>query len=545
MTETFKIPVSIETSTLDSLGTHDKIRFVPDGMNLQDLVTSYSKSDVAGIFFCGAMTILMFFIFLLYVKNKEKIYIHYALFLFFMIIYGILYIETRSWFNDELFKIHFKARLVEPVTILSFSFYIFFAIELMEIKKKSKGLFRILYVWGYVAILYSLLYFLFFDYIKESRHEIFLVARTIIFPLSLYCLGWILIKFKSPIKNYFISGSVAYFIGAFVATLRTSFNNLPIPGFYEITEPIYFEGGIMVEVLCFALALGQRIYFLHQEKQEANYELIYQLSLNEQMTKSMNDQLEIEVQERTKEIYATQTKLQEQKQKRLNAEYEKELARSEMLARRLQINPHFIFNCLNAIKYLIQSKQNDKATLYLVIFSKFIRMVLDSSQKNVIPLTEELEIIENYLQLEKERFDNDFSYEINGGEIEYIHNLSIPPLILQPFVENAIWHGLLSSPKETKIVKINITTLKGTIMIAIEDNGIGRKQANELSIKKLYKSMGIYLTKERIKLYNHNYKNILNFDIIDKIDNNGISLGTRVEMTIQQNVIISPIAPTS
>lgn len=506
-------------------------------MHIQELAELNRLSEAAGLLFCGGVAVLAFFILLLLVKGKEKLYLYYSLFLVFMLMYGIIYVKPGSLldeYSNSLFN--FNKRLIEPVTILAFSFYIFFSIELMNIKDQSKKLYRLLVSFAYSGIVYSIVYYCLFSYFFSYEHTVFIIARSIIFPVSLISLLWVNFKIQSPVKTYFMVGSIAYFVGAIVATTRHTVFDLPFPAFYKLNSHIYFEMGIMVEILCFALALGHRINFLNYEKQQANEKLIHQLSINDKMVRSMNKQLEIEVAERTKEIITTQSKLVEQERKRLNAEYKRELAESEMLARRLQINPHFIFNCLNAIKYLIQSEQNEKASLYLVIFSRFIRMVLDSSEKNVIPIEKEIEIIESYLKLEKERFDNDFSYELNITDINKIKHAYLPPLILQPFVENAIWHGLLNSTRESKMVKIEITTKQNDIFISIDDNGIGRKEADQHSIKSLYKSMGISLTKKRIKLYNNNFKNTLNFVMIDKVDNNGISLGTRVEMTIQEGV---------
>ncbi len=507
-------------------------------MQSEVLTELYLLSDAANLLFCGGVAVLAFFILFLLIKNKEKIYLHYSLFLIFILVYGIIHVKSASILSEypgALFSLN--KRLIEPVTILSFCFYIFFAIELMDIKGQNRKLYRLLIYFAYSGIVYSIIYYLCFNYFFPFERIVFIMARVMIFPLSLFCILWIQFKIKSPLKIYFIIGSIAYFMGSIVAAIRHTFQDLPLPAFYKVTSTTYFEMGIMVEILCFALALGHRISFLHSEKQEANEKLIQQLSVNEKMARNMNKHLEKEVWKRTKEIITSQSLLAEQEQRRLNAEYERELAESEMLARRLQINPHFIFNCLNAIKYLIQSEQNKKASLYLVIFSKFIRMVLDSSEQNVISIRKEVEIIENYLKLEKERFDDDFSYEIHIASNNDLKDARIPPLILQPFVENAIWHGLLNSHKETKIVKVEITSINHVISIIIDDNGIGRKEANMHSIKNLYKSMGISLTKERIKLYNRNFKSTLNFEIIDKVDNNGISLGTRVEMCIHDDRI--------
>ena len=406
----------------------------------------------------------------------------------------------------------------------------------MEIKKKSRKLYTLLTIFAYSNITYAILYYLAFQYIIHFEYLVFLTARGIIFPTSMFFIIWVQLKIKSPVKVYFILGSVAYFIGAFVATIRYTVPDLPFAGFYKLTAAVYFEMGIMVEILCFALALGHRVYLLHNEKEEASNQLIHQLSINEQMMQKINEQLEKEVEERTKEIITTQSRLRENEKRRLMAEFEKDLARSETLARSLQINPHFIFNSLNGIKYYIQSEQNEEASQYLVIFSKFIRMVLDSSKKRTINLAEEMEIMKIYLNLERKRFDNAFTFEIYGLDHPSLNEIDLPPLLLQPFVENAIWHGLLNSEQENKAITINIDINIHNASIVIEDNGVGRQESKKLSAKKLYKSMGISLTKERIKLYNLAFENLLSFKIIDKTDDAGVPAGTRVELDIKRHV---------
>ena len=184
------------------------MRFIPHEMRLQDLVEIYNLSDALGLLFCGGVAILAFFILLLLVKNREKIYLHYALFLIFMLLYGIIHIEATSLVGEHSKTfLNFNKKLVEPVTILSFSFYIFFANELMEIKAQNRILYRLLRSFGYLNAVYALLYYLSFDYIFPFEHAVFLTARAIIFPTSLFFLLWIHLKIESPIKKYFFLGS--------------------------------------------------------------------------------------------------------------------------------------------------------------------------------------------------------------------------------------------------------------------------------------------------------------------------------------------------
>ncbi len=494
----------------------------------------YNKSDAVSIFFCGGIAFVSLFIWLLYAKNREKVYLFYALYLIFILIYGFIHIESGSWVRKLLAPLFDDTkRLVEPVTILSFSFYIYFAAELVEIKRQNKKLYQILNVFGTTLLIYATAYLLLYPFFISFEHKVFLTARIFLFPISAVCLVWVYISIKSPLKIYLLTGSAFYFIGAMVATIRYSVKNLPIEGFYELTAPVYFESGIMIEVLCFALALSHRIFYLHQQKEQASKNLIQQLIKNEQLSKNMNERLEIEVQQRTREIIITQEKLAEQEKKHLEAVFEKELAEAEILTRSLQINPHFLFNCLNAIKYLIQSHQNQKASKYLVIFSRFIRQILETSQQKLVTLKEELEITERYLTLEAIRFDHHFNFKIVGKEEVQLENIKIPPLLLQPFVENAVWHGLLPSNREKKNIDINLFQRDKKLVIRIEDNGVGRQHTPANSQKDISKSIGIHLTKERIRLYNQVYQNALNCEIIDKVDDDGTPLGTVVEVTLQ------------
>lgn len=230
-----------------------------------------------------------------------------------------------------------------------------------------------------------------------------------------------------------------------------------------------------------------------------------------------------------------QEKLLEGEKEKMKVIYQRDLARAEILVTRLRINPHFLFNSLNAITYLIQSRQNEKAKKYLVIFSRYTRMVLETSKKQTIPLEEELKLTEYYLTLEENRFEDGFEFEILGNEKERIKEVNIPPMIFQPFLENAIWHGLLPSKKEIKKLKIEIIPIENGLEIGIEDNGVGRAfSANQKAHrpKKNHKSMGMEIIRERIDLYNKNFEDQIDFEIIDKLGENGEALGTLVKFTL-------------
>lgn len=221
-------------------------------------------------------------------------------------------------------------------------------------------------------------------------------------------------------------------------------------------------------------------------------------------------------------------RIQKEEKEKINAIYERNLAQSEILVTRLRVNPHFLFNSLNAITYLIQSEQNLKAIKYLKIFSRYTRMVLETSKQHIITLQEELKLTNYYLMLEENRFEDGFTFKIEGEDVIEINEAVLPPLLLQPFIENAIWHGLLPSKSDEKILLIKIIPDSENLQIVIEDNGIGRKRTIEKSIKKPHKSMGMQIIKERIELFNQSYTAKINCEIVDKIDKDSQPSGTKV-----------------
>lgn len=225
---------------------------------------------------------------------------------------------------------------------------------------------------------------------------------------------------------------------------------------------------------------------------------------------------------------------QVRQQERLKTQYEKQLADVEMSALRAQMNPHFIFNCLSSIENFIVRNDTVKASSYLNDFARLIRLILQNSRTKFIPLREELEALELYLQLESLRFTDKFEYRIIVAPEVNVNDLEVPPMIIQPYVENAIWHGLIPK-KEPGEITINISISDGVLKCMIEDDGIGRERSAEINSKRKHdkpKSMGMSITSERIGILNRLYKTNTTIDIIDKVDTDGSPAGTRVELNV-------------
>lgn len=215
------------------------------------------------------------------------------------------------------------------------------------------------------------------------------------------------------------------------------------------------------------------------------------------------------------------------RQKALNSEKQLLLMEQKML--RSQLNPHFIFNALNSIKSYIIKNEKESAVFFLNKFSKLFNVILAGINEKDVTLTEELKIIEIYAMLENMRFENEVDFSINIDKEIDTNMIKVPSLILQPYIENALWHGL-NTKKGNKELSINISKQKEKAIISIKDNGIGRKKAQEIKAKKssIRESIGLKITKERLdSFYGNNYQ----LSFLDLIEND-TAQGTMVILEI-------------
>ncbi len=216
-----------------------------------------------------------------------------------------------------------------------------------------------------------------------------------------------------------------------------------------------------------------------------------------------------------------------------NLQANRQTLQLELRSLRSQMNPHFIFNSLSSIHRYIWSNNQEEASDYLTKFSKLMRMILDNSQHTFIPLNREVESLRLYLDLEALRCNNMFDYSISVEDHINEEEVLIPPMIIQPYVENAIWHGLVHR-KEKGMLDITIG-LKGKVLeVTVTDNGIGRKMAMEIKEKKdrMHNSMGMKVTEGRIALIRKiNNTKDANVEIHD-LQDNGQATGTRVRIVL-------------
>ncbi|HNB80538.1 MAG TPA: histidine kinase, partial [Chitinophagaceae bacterium] len=216
---------------------------------------------------------------------------------------------------------------------------------------------------------------------------------------------------------------------------------------------------------------------------------------------------------------------------KLKTEFNRQLAESRMAALRAQMNPHFIFNCLNSINRYVIKSEIKTASLYLTRFARLIRLILDNSENKFVVLSNELEALRLYIEMESLRFDQRFTFDIHVEENIETDQIEIPPLLIQPFVENAIWHGLLHRESEGHL-QINLRLDDPFLVCEIIDNGIGREKAKEYKSKTAptRKSLGMKLTEERLKM--NSGPDSGSQKIVDLKDEHGLATGTMVILHI-------------
>ncbi len=219
----------------------------------------------------------------------------------------------------------------------------------------------------------------------------------------------------------------------------------------------------------------------------------------------------------------------ENKKKRTELQLKQKISDTEMAALKAQMNPHFIFNCISSIDGLIQGNDKYNATVYLNKFAKLIRNILDNSKENTIQFSKDIETLQLYIDLEQMRSENKYRTRVHIADELLNSDYQVPPLVIQPFVENAIHHGLRNREDNNGLLVIGIERAEDNICYTISDNGIGRTTAATLNTHK-HQSYGIKMGTERIKMFNE--ETIAAVKIEDLYDNEK-AMGTKVTVKLK------------
>ncbi|SOD92228.1 sensor histidine kinase [Spirosoma fluviale] len=260
---------------------------------------------------------------------------------------------------------------------------------------------------------------------------------------------------------------------------------------------------------------------------------LYQQRISQQTEARLAETLRL-AEEKGETVWQQHEQLQRQMSEieRQNGEIERinRILRSQAL--KAQINPHFVFNALNSIQHFVVQKNTMEALSYLTKFAKLIRQVLENSVNERIPVADELKALTYYLDLERLRFNNAFAYQIEVDETLDVHTIEVPSMLLQPYVENAIVHGLRHRSGTSGQLTICLLYQTDQLLCVIEDNGIGRQASRAFSAGRTHISRGTTVTDNRLRLLSPDDTNPISVITLDLFDTAQQPCGTRVELVI-------------
>ncbi|RYU95030.1 histidine kinase [Emticicia agri] len=434
-------------------------------------------------FYQGGLGIILVIAFLIFYRNRhEKIYLYYLLYVLSAFAFTLFKSRSFTYVGRLLGLVPMiKFYAAETIMWLGLAVYLFFVTELLDLRKNHHQLSKFLSRLGKGFIVYSILVFFWLLLTNDSGLQVWLFNNNRI-PLFLLYTGTIVYiarNVRSSMVKYLLFGNGFLIVFGMLAWLKAGILNHQ--HWYGIFNHLFtLPLAILIEIIVFALAIAKKI----------------------------------------------------EEERNIKTELEQKTMQVEMMALRSQMNPHFLFNSLNSIRYMVMINDNENASDYLSKFSKLLRMILNHSEKNVIRLSEELLALRLYLDIEKRRFGDNFSYSVMVDEQIEAEALQIPPMLLQPFVENSIWHGLMPSTKPDKRIEVFIKKINETMVeFLIKDNGIGRIKANELKVKSMknHQSKGTEITNQRVELFNRNYSNKIAISTNDLYEHNN-SVGTMVRI---------------
>lgn len=477
------------------------------------------------IFTLGFLFSLTIYHFLLYFQQKDTLYLYYSGYTFFIILSQLRHLDDG--FLHRL-MLPVKGLLEYPMvyTEIYYGLYVIFAFRFLNLKEHFPKWYRYILRVLSVIMLYCLV--LLIIHIFTGSFQV-LLDGYLIFTLMLSVLGLIIyipfFKLKSPLKYYIIVGSFLLFSFSVISLMIY----LDSGGSGQSQEPAFsvLYVGFILENIVFSLGLGYKQKLILDERNASQEKLIAQFKENEELRSKVQAQLEDNV--KAMEIKAEAARL-----KGLQVQYDKELAELKLLALRSQMNPHFIFNSLNSIKRYMIDNEKEKAVYYMNKFAKLIRRILASTMEKESSLADELETMELYVNIENLRFNQEIKFNIASDPNINLAGIKIPSLLLQPFLENAIWHGLSPKKKDMSLQIRLFRTDKPEIRIEIIDNGIGLKKSRHIKERKVHKndSVGIALSRERLEHFSQKYDGEGQIAILDLTDKSPPATGTMVVISL-------------
>ena len=476
--------------------------------------------DVINIGFAGAMTLVFLYAVSVYLYDRKSIYFYYALYI---ITIGI-YLFSRSdfvakhvfyglyeWWPPSQNYIRYTFQYVAHFSALQFGLIFLNAKvdypRLFKVAKYIKGIFLL-------AIILSIILIALWN---DDQYNVTLVnvERVIASVATIYFQFLVLKNIKNRLVFFYMIGSIFFLVGALVSVAAL--------------DVIFMRIGTLMEILLFALGLAYRSKVIQEERNLFRDRMMEEVREKEVLLQQYNEDLKRQVLERSEALLKEQQLVEEEKRKVERLSLEKEIDLTKMTALRAQMKPHFLFNALNAIRALIIKEDPHKAYDYLTDFSKLVRYILESSENNFVSLTEELKLAHIYIRIEQMRLGENFDFQVNIADSIDADNLEIPPLIFQPFLENAILHAFDKDRKD-QLLDLNIAIVDELVLIEVVDNGKGRQALKKAEREpQEHRSMATDLIRRRLNLMDFDGANL---EIIDRLDEEGQALGTKVLISL-------------
>lgn len=469
--------------------------------------------------FLGILAIIFLVSIISYFYTGGKVYLFYAMYaLCFGIYFGYKF-YFESYISDSgRFRYHESqgiSRFIQP--LIYFNYY-HFIMRFLDMEKRFKEAQKVLQLMANFNLL-ALIGMLGASMLSLNGMEDFIYFgfRVIIIIVSVGIITYLFLIERDILVNLIIWGGVALLVGGMMAMIFSNYE------YYLLgTDPlVWMIIGIIVELILFSCGLGYKTVQTEKEKNRLQNELILRMKENEKMLENREELVR-------RDLGLALSDVKKETEQKLKTEFSLKEKEIELNVLRAQMNPHFLFNSLNSLKVFIQENDIQQATDYLDDFSYLVRRTLDDSRKKSIPLSQELTYLEKYVSLENLRLNNSIDFKIKNPEKLDLNFIQIPPMILQPIVENSIWHGLSNSEKAEKNLSISFQSQGDFLKINIIDNGVGREEAQKH--KNIPKKNSISLQNIRDRL-NILYPMESNVEIIDIFRPEKMT-GTKVEITL-------------
>jgi sensor histidine kinase YesM len=467
---------------------------------LEQQAKAKSNSAFLSNIYVGGILMMFCFTMAIYAQNKQTDFLFYALYLIFVLLFGIL----------DVFPLHFQDWTIwnypthwiyakETVAYVYLICYHSFLIEFLDLKRNQPSLYKLLY---YINLFFGVLFVLnlislLVPFSVSVLYWLIYLNSFVFYSLFVFYwyLFWKLWFIRGvAFSRYIFWGSFVFYWGNVLGIIFGNFSSLAKPFFPNN----FIQMGTMIEILFFALGLGRKALQDSEEKNKLQKQVILQLEEKKQLIEDINERLEKEVTEKTEEILAQTQILQAEKEEKMRLQFHQQIQELRLYTIQTQLNPHFLFNCLNTIKSFIINNQNDKASLYLHQFAVLMRSTLENSEKLKINLKETIAYLSNYVSMEKLRFQEDFEFEIRFEGEEDPELLQVPPMLIQPFIENAIIHGLVPSDKQKKLTVLFIEE-EDFLICKVIDNGKGFQNSEK---KTKHQSKGLLMIQNYFELWN-------------------------------------------